>query len=165
VKDAERSALSGDGCGERSSGELSVVSVALGSIQPGGRPRGLITVGRNRRQFSSDDRDLLVRSLAAQATLALENVQLDLQVTRQAVTDELTGLANHGGFQDLFSVEMEQVRRCHHSVGLIMLDIDDFKSVNDTFRHQQGDVLRTHVVRVLRESSREAETAGSLPWG
>jgi GAF domain-containing protein len=97
VIDAERSALSGDGYGESRSGELSVASVALGAIVPSGRPGGLITVGRNGRPFSNDDRDLL-RSLAAQATLALENVELHLQVSRQAVTDELTGLANHRRF-------------------------------------------------------------------
>jgi diguanylate cyclase (GGDEF)-like protein len=158
VIDAERSALSGSGYGESRSGELSVASVALGSIEPGGRPHGLITVGRNGRPFSNDDRDLL-RSLAAQATLALENVELHMQVSRQAVTDELTGLANHGRFQDLLSAEIEQVRRYHHPVGLIMLDIDDFKSVNDTYGHQQGDVVLTHVARVPHESSREADTA------
>src|SRR5205085_2507288 len=93
-----------------------------------------------------------------QATLALENVELHVQVSRQAVTDELTGLANHGRFQDLLSAEMEQVRRYHHPVGLIMLDIDDFKSVNDRYGHQQGDVVLSHVARVLRDSSREADT-------
>jgi GAF domain-containing protein len=115
VLDAERAALS-DGYGESRSSELSVASVALGAIQPSGRPRGLITAGRNSRPFSNDDRDLL-RSLAAQATLALENVELHLQVSRQAVTDELTGLASHGRFQDLLSAEMEQVRRYHHPAG------------------------------------------------
>ena len=80
-------------------------------------------------------------------TLALENVELHYQVQRQAVTDELTGLANHGRFQDLLSDEMEQVRRYHHPVGLIMLDIDDFKSVNDTYGHQQGDLVLRQVAR------------------
>ena len=76
----------------------------------------------------------------------------------QAVTDELTGLANHGRFQDLLSAEIEQVRRYHHPVGLIMLDIDDFKTINDTFGHQQGDVVLKHVARALSDTSREADT-------
>jgi diguanylate cyclase (GGDEF)-like protein len=158
VIDAERAALSDGEWGEARSGELSVASVALGAIEPGGRPHGLITVGRSGRPFSTDDRDLL-RSLAAQATLALENVELHVQVSRQAITDDLTGLANHGRFQDLLGSEMEQVRRYHHPVGLIMLDVDDFKAVNDTYGHQQGDVVLSHVARVLRDTSREADTA------
>ena len=84
-------------------------------------------------------------------------MDLHLQVTRQAVTDELTGLANHGRFQELLGSEMEQVRRYHHPVGLIMLDIDNFKSVNDTYGHQQGDVVLRRVARVVADSSRDAD--------
>jgi diguanylate cyclase (GGDEF)-like protein len=157
VQEAERSALAQRGLGEAASGQTTVASVALGPIEPGGRAHGLITVGRNSGGFSDDDRDVL-RSLASQATLALENVELHFQVRHQAVTDELTGLANHGRFQDLLSAEIEQVRRYHHPVGLIMLDIDDFKTINDTFGHQQGDIVLKHVARALSDTSREADT-------
>jgi diguanylate cyclase (GGDEF)-like protein len=156
VLGAERAALASGGIGEASSGEINVMSVMLGRIENTDRTHGLITVGRNGRQFTDDERDIL-RSLAAQAVLALENVQLHFQVQRQAVTDELTGLANHGRFQELLTLEVEQVRRYHHQVGLIMLDIDNFKSINDTYGHQQGDVVLKQVARVLRESSREVD--------
>jgi diguanylate cyclase (GGDEF)-like protein len=73
------------------------------------------------------------------------------------VTDELTGLANHGRFQELLGNETEQVRRYHYPVGLIMLDIDDFKSINDTYGHQQGDVVLKRVARVVADSSREVD--------
>ena len=88
-------------------------------------------------------------------------------MTRQAVTDELTGLANHGRFQELLGAEMEQVRRYHHPVGLIMLDIDNFKSVNDTYGHQQGDVVLRRVARVVAENSRDADSppgTGARRW-
>jgi diguanylate cyclase (GGDEF)-like protein len=114
-------------------------------------------VARRGNAFSDDERELL-RSLAAQAGLALENVELHFQVRRQAVTDELTGLANHGRFQELLRNETEQVRRYRHSVGLIMLDIDDFKSVNDTYGHQQGDEVLRAVGRVVQENSRDADS-------
>jgi diguanylate cyclase (GGDEF)-like protein len=162
VHEAERRALHVGGIGESGSesevGEgIFVISVALGPIVPSTRAHGQITVARGGARFGDDDRDLL-RSLAAQATLALENVELHHQIQRQAVTDELTGLANHGRFQELLGAEIEQVRRYEHPVGLIMLDLDDFKSVNDTYGHQQGDIVLKHVARVLRESSRDADS-------
>jgi diguanylate cyclase (GGDEF)-like protein len=158
IHDAERRALQTGDLGEASSGDTWVMSVALGRISATNRAHGVITVARQQREFSDDDRDVL-RSFASQSTLALENVELHFQVRRQAVTDELTGLANHGRFQELLSAEIAEVRRYEHPVGLIMLDIDDFKSVNDTYGHQQGDVVLKHVARVLRDSSREADVA------
>lgn len=156
IQEAERAALAGDDVGAVSSAEASALAAPLGPLSPGGRVHGLITVVRRGPGFSEDDRAVL-RSLATQAALALENVDLHVQVSRQAVTDELTGLSNHRRFQELLAVEMEQVRRYHHPVGLIMLDIDNFKSVNDTYGHQQGDVVLRRVSRVLADTSREAD--------
>jgi diguanylate cyclase (GGDEF)-like protein len=123
---------------------------------PDSRAHGLITVGRHGAQFDDDDRDML-RSLGLQAALALENIDLHFQVQRQAITDELTGLANHGRFQELLNREIEEVRRYRYPLGLIMLDIDNFKAVNDTYGHPQGDVVLTRVARVLRDNSREVD--------
>jgi diguanylate cyclase (GGDEF)-like protein len=156
VYEAERAALNSGTLGE-AAGEISVMSVVLGAVQSGERADGLITVARSAPAFSDADRELL-RSLAAQTTVAVENVELHYQVRRQAVTDELTGLSNHGRFQDLLAAEVEQVRRYHHQVGLIMLDLDNFKAVNDTYGHQQGDVVLKQVARVLRDTSRDADS-------
>ena len=125
---------------------------------PGGPTHGLITVCREGRAFTEDDLELL-RSLAAQATLAMANVNLHFDVQRQAITDDLTGLASHGHFQDLLGAEMEEVRRYQYPVGLIMLDIDNFKSVNDVHGHQQGDLVLRRVADALRETSRDVDVA------
>ena len=145
----------GDG-GEGADHGQFAMSVPMGPLETARRGATLMTVVRDGEAFSDEDWELL-RSLAAQATLALENVDLHLQVSRQAVTDELTGLANHGRFQELLGAEVEQVRRYRHSVGLIMLDIDNFKSANDTYGHQQGDAVLRHVAWVLADSSREVD--------
>jgi diguanylate cyclase (GGDEF)-like protein len=157
IFDAERAALAAGSLGEAELGEGNVASIALGPLEGSDRARGVITVSRPERAFTDDDREVL-RSLAGQATLALENIELHYQVQRQAVTDELTGLANHGNFQELLSAEVEEVRRYHYPVGLIMLDIDDFKSINDTYGHQQGDVVLKQVARVLQDTSRDVDT-------
>ena len=76
---------------------------------------------------------------------------------RQAVTDELTGLFNHRRFQEVISAEVERARRYGQEMGLIMLDIDNFKQVNDRYGHLQGDLVLREVARVLRQSSREID--------
>jgi diguanylate cyclase (GGDEF)-like protein len=156
VGDAERNAEDGDGLGQAWTKEISFASVALGEVAPGGPAYGLITVGRPGRSFNEDDLELL-RSLAGRATAALSNVSMHFDVQRQAVTDDLTGLATHGRFQRLLSDEMEEVRRYGYPVGLVMLDIDDFKSINDQYGHQQGDVVLRYVAQAVRENSRDVD--------
>ncbi len=158
IYDAERRALTSDGVGSASLGEVHLATVALGPVAPGGPTHGLITVCREGRPFTEDDLELL-RSLASQATLAMANVNLHFDVQRQAITDDLTGLASHGHFQDLLGAEMEEVRRYQYPVGLIMLDIDNFKSVNDVYGHQQGDLVLRCVADALRETSRDVDVA------
>jgi diguanylate cyclase (GGDEF)-like protein len=153
---AETEAMERGEIAQVASPERNVLTVPLGPHEPGGRVHGLVTVASRDHEFSDDDRTVL-RSLASQAALALENVNLHVQVSRQAVTDELTGLSNHRRFQELLAQEMEQVRRYHHPVGLIMLDIDDFKAVNDNYGHQQGDIVLRRVARVVADTSREAD--------
>jgi diguanylate cyclase (GGDEF)-like protein len=157
LAEAERAALRTGQLGEHTGGEQSVLSLSLGPLQPGGSSFGVLTVARTGEPFTQDEHELL-ESLAAQAALALENVDLHFQIRRQAVTDELTGLANHGRFQEMLAAEVEQVRRYHHPLGLIMLDIDDFKAINDTYGHLQGDLVLKAVADVVRENSREADT-------
>lgn len=157
VHQAESAALQNGGFGEEQAAGTSIAAVTLGVPESRGKAHGVIAVARRGRPFTDDDREVL-RSLGAEAALALENIELHYQVSRQAVTDDLTGLANHGRFQALLNAEIEQVRRYHHPIGLIMLDIDDFKSVNDTYGHQQGDAVLRHVASVLRENSRDADS-------
>ena len=87
----------------------------------------------------------------------VENVDLHETVQRQAVTDELTGLFNHRRFQEVMAAEVERARRYDQEMGLIMLDIDNFKRVNDTYGHMQGDMVLREVARVLRQSAREID--------
>jgi diguanylate cyclase (GGDEF)-like protein len=75
------------------------------------------------------------------------------------VTDDLTGLATHGAFQDLLASELAEVRRYRYPVGLLMIDLDGFKSINDLYGHQQGDVVLRHAADVLWENSRDPDVA------
>jgi diguanylate cyclase (GGDEF)-like protein len=120
------------------------------------RVSGVVTVAREGRPFSPDEKELF-HYLAGQAAVSIENVGLHETVERQAVTDELTGLFNRRRFQEAMATEVERARRFQQPLGLVLLDIDDFKRVNDTYGHQQGDLVLREVARVLRESSREID--------
>jgi len=120
------------------------------------QPRGVISVARRSRPFTDAEREL-VASLARQAGLSLENVDLHEQVQRQAVTDELTGLSNRARFEQVIAAEAASARRFDQPLGLLMLDIDNFKRVNDTYGHQQGDLVLREVAAALRACSREVD--------
>jgi diguanylate cyclase (GGDEF)-like protein len=122
----------------------------------GGVAVGIVSVARGDRRFSPGEHELF-SYLTAGAKQSVENVELHETVQRQAVTDELTGLFNHRRFQEVMTQEVERARRFNQEMGLIMLDIDDFKRVNDTYGHMQGDMVLREVARVLRQSSREID--------
>ena len=90
--------------------------------------------------------------------VSIENASLHEAVERQAVTDELTGLANVREFMSILDREVERGRRFEHPLGLVMIDLDDFKRVNDSYGHQQGDEVLAHVAWVLRDASRDLDT-------
>jgi diguanylate cyclase (GGDEF)-like protein len=120
------------------------------------RVSGVVSVARRDRPFTVAERELF-HYLAEQAAVSIENVGLHETVERQAVTDELTGLFNRRRFQEAMATEVERSKRFGQPVGLVLLDLDDFKNVNDTYGHQQGDLVLREVARVLRETSREID--------
>jgi diguanylate cyclase (GGDEF)-like protein len=136
--------------------DVSALSHPLRRDEHQARVSGVVTVARKGSPFSQAQQELF-HYLAGQAAVSIENVGLHETVERQAVTDELTGLFNRRRFQEAMSTEVERARRFNQPLGLVLLDIDDFKRVNDTFGHQQGDLVLREVARVLRESSREID--------
>jgi diguanylate cyclase (GGDEF)-like protein len=137
-------------------GGASALAAPLGASEAGDQVIGIVSVARGDRAFTHGERELFAY-LTNQASVSVENVDLHETVQRQAVTDELTGLFNHRRFQEVMTAEVERARRYGHELGLIMLDIDNFKQVNDTHGHLQGDMVLGEVARVLRQSSREID--------
>jgi diguanylate cyclase (GGDEF)-like protein len=118
---------------------------------------GALSIARHDHAFDRTEAELL-EYLAGQAVVSIENASLHATVERQAVTDELTGLANTRAFWSILAREAERSNRFGSPLGLVMLDIDDFKQVNDRHGHQQGDEVLAHVASVLRELSRDIDT-------
>ena len=83
------------------------------------------------------------RALGEHAAIALNNARLYEQIEHQATRDGLTGLANHRRFYDRLAEAVDRARETDAPVSLLMIDIDDFKKLNDTNGHPAGDeVLR-----------------------
>jgi len=85
------------------------------------------------------------------------NVILTNRLTELATTDSLTGVSNRRQFDTFLGIEINRASRYNHSVGLAMVDLDDFKQVNDTYGHQAGDYVLTELCRVLKEGLRATE--------
>jgi diguanylate cyclase (GGDEF)-like protein len=117
---------------------------------------GVLSIARHKRRFSHEEEELL-QYLAGQAVVSIENASLHETVERQAVTDELTGLANLRAFHTTLEQEIERSRRFNTPLALLMLDLDHFKSINDEYGHQQGDEVLAMVAEVLREFSRDID--------
>ncbi|MHB9111663.1 MAG: HD-GYP domain-containing protein [Thermoleophilia bacterium] len=79
------------------------------------------------------------------------------KVKEMANTDGLTGLNNHGHFQQYLHHEVDRARRYERPLSLIMIDLDFFKQINDKFGHQKGDAVLRHVGRILREECRDVD--------
>ncbi len=83
-------------------------------------------------------------------------------VWRQANFDVLTGLPNRQMFYDRFSQEMKAAHRERQKLGLLFIDLDQFKEVNDSLGHSCGDLLLVDVARRLQSSVRESDTVARL---
>lgn len=107
--------------------------------------------------FEASDESALL-ALAGQAAIAVENVLLHGEAQRASTTDSLTGLWNFRYLTVSLNREIERALRFDRSLAVLMLDLDFFKNINDTYGHQRGDdVLREFADRVKAEI-REVDT-------
>jgi diguanylate cyclase (GGDEF)-like protein len=110
------------------------------------------------RQFDREKLNLL-SILASFAAMAIHNATLHKRTKLMAITDALTGLHNHRYFKQYFKQEMARAKRYHKPFSIIMMDVDDFKSFNDSFGHAVGDNLLRILGAVLMETVRGVDVA------
>jgi diguanylate cyclase (GGDEF)-like protein len=91
-----------------------------------------------------------------------ERKQLELELTKQAHLDYLTGLYNRRHFMEQGVVELSRAIRYGTPLSLLMLDIDFFKNVNDTYGHQVGDTVLQALSKVCQDSMRQVDVVGRL---
>ena len=89
-----------------------------------------------------------LQALADQAAIAIENAQLFEEMEKLAITDSLTGLYNRRYFFAFAENEIERSKRYKKHLSIIMVDIDHFKKINDSFGHQAGDLVLKEIADI-----------------
>ncbi|MCU1450980.1 MAG: diguanylate cyclase with sensor [Acidimicrobiales bacterium] len=124
----------------------------------GNRILGVLALyGRRSGDLFGPDEVHLLQSLVRQAETAIENTFLYEEATRLSITDGLTGLWNRRLFDLRLSEELQRAIRFQEPFGLILIDLDHFKAVNDRFGHQAGDAVLVEVARRLTDATREVD--------
>ena len=120
--------------------------------------KGTLNVYRIGEQASFSDAEFeLAQRLGDAAALALDNAHIRARLEREAQTDSLTGLYNHRYFHERLRRELTLASAEHTNVAVVMIDIDDFKKVNDVFGHAVGDEVLAELADHLRATVRSGD--------
>lgn len=120
---------------------------------------GAISV-QSDRLHAYDKRSVeIVRAVGGYLAIAIENARLFKQIQQFATNDSLTGLLNRRCFTEAITHSYFQTKHNEASAGMIMIDIDHFKSINDTYGHALGDEVLRGVAGIFRESLRDSDSA------
>ncbi|HVG45849.1 MAG TPA: diguanylate cyclase [Longimicrobium sp.] len=105
----------------------------------------------------------MLRIKRLQDELDLKNRELEVankRLKKLSITDGLTELFNHRHVHELLRDEFERSRRSQEPIAVVMIDLDRFKAVNDTYGHPTGDVVLFETARILKETAREIDMVG-----
>lgn len=104
-----------------------------------------------------DEEVLMVKTVSDQLAVAISHARLFRQVQKQALTDALTDLFNHGYFQDRLDRETKIADRNNQQVSLVLLDLDHLKRINDTHGHRSGDLTLCHIASIMKAAVRDVD--------
>jgi diguanylate cyclase (GGDEF)-like protein len=127
-----------------------------------GRQLGLVTLVRPQREGPLHVEFELLRLLVDQLAVALQNARDYREKLEAAIRDPLTGLYNRRFFYEAFGKEIARHERYGAGAALVLFDVDDFKSINDTYGHASGDEVLQEVGRLLDRLVRPADTFARL---
>lgn len=118
------------------------------------RCRGVFSVESNEPNQFTNETMQIFSTLMENASVAFTRAVLYQKMELLATTDGLTGLNNHRHFQEILSKELERARRYRHPLSLLLMDIDHFKTFNDTYGHPVGDLVLKEISLCIQKSIR-----------
>ncbi|MBD0348941.1 MAG: diguanylate cyclase [Thermoleophilia bacterium] len=122
--------------------------------------KGTLNIYRHGEDAAFDSAEFeLAKRFGDAAALAIDNAQIRAALEYQAQTDSLTGLYNHRHFHERLKAELSRASRARDAVALLMIDLDDFKRVNDLYGHGAGDHALFGFADLLRTSVRDHDVA------
>ncbi len=125
-----------------------------------GKVAGFLTLDSVQPGFYTKEHVDRLQSFVDLAGTAIENANLQREAQKMAISDELTGLFNRRGLMDLGRREVDRAKRFHHPLSVAILDMDNFKAINDTYGHVAGDQLLNQIADCCRASFREIDIIG-----
>ena len=131
--------------------------VAMLPLVAKGQSIGLVELFSKSAVRWDADRLALARTMANEAAMALENARLYEDARRLADRDPLTGFYNHRFLHERLGEEVIRAQRARQPMSVLMLDLDDFKLVNDTFGHLFGDRVLTWTAELIRSTLRGSD--------
>ena len=126
-------------------------------LKMGEKVVGVMNLSRHKTGSFSAAELRLLNMLANQAAVAISNASLHQLISKKAYTDTVTGLANRRALDEHLESEIISARRTNSSFAVIMMDLDGFKSVNDTYGHEVGDQVLRAVFSVVAFGIRSSD--------
>jgi diguanylate cyclase (GGDEF)-like protein len=124
-----------------------------------GEPIGIVQLATTARPAANPEWSTLVRTMAHEAAMALENARVYEEARNLADHDPLTGFFNHRYLHERLAEEVVRSSRTRQPVAVMMLDLDGFKLVNDTFGHIHGDHVLSFAASLIRATLRASDVA------
>lgn len=121
---------------------------------------GMLALDSKQTNRFTENHARLASAFADQVAIALENARLFEETRRLATIDSLTGLLNRRHFMELTRHEFQRASRYKKHLSIMMLDIDHFKRINDTYGHLIGDQVLQKVALICQENLRSADLSG-----
>jgi len=134
---------------------LDYKSTVISPIEMFGKIVGYIQMKSNKLYTEDDFR--LFTIFSGIASISLTNAELFKKIQDLAVIDDLTGLYVHKFFKERIEEEFNRSKSYNLPLSLIMIDIDHFKKINDTYGHSCGDELLKQLARILRKRARDTD--------